>query len=93
MSHWGPGVRHYQLTDGYIAVSVDAGVTPETQTLIDETLTALGVPTLDSGIHKVVVEPTVILACDAQGVANDLTPLHTFPPGTSHEDAIAQLEE
>jgi hypothetical protein len=72
---------------------VDAGVTPETKSLIDETLTALGVPTLESGIHKVVVEPTVVLACDADGVATDLTPIHSFPPGTSHEDAIAQLEQ
>ena len=93
MSHWGPGVRHYQTGDGYAAVSVDAGVTLETKALIDETLTTLGVPTLESGIHRVVVEPTVVISCNADGVATDLTPLRTFPPGTSHEDAIAQLEE
>lgn len=93
MSHWGNNVRHYQLQNGFVAVSVDSGVNGETKALIDDTLTALGVPTLDSGVYKIVVEPTVIIGCNSVGVANDLTPLRTFPPGTSHEDAIAQLEQ
>lgn len=94
MSHWGNSVRHYELADGtHIAVSVDSGVNDRTEGYIDDTLAALGVPTLDSGIHKLVVEPTVIIACNADGLAEHLTPLRTFPPGTTHDDALAQLEQ
>lgn len=34
--------------------------------------------------------PTVIFACTEEGYAVDLTPLHRFPPGTTHEDALTQ---
>lgn len=89
MSTWAPGTQHY-VTDNavHLAVTVDAGLNDLTAAGIDELLAANGQPTLASGIHKVVVAPTVIVECNDEGIAVSLTPLHTFPPGTSHEDAL-----
>ncbi|WP_142282891.1 DUF7572 family protein [Mycobacterium aquaticum] len=89
MSPWGDGVVHYRTSDGRdLAVSVDAGVNALTTALINETLEAQGIPALDSGVHKVVVEPTVIIECGPNGEAITLDRWREYPPGTSHEDAL-----
>lgn len=94
MPTWAPDTRHYVTTDGrHVAVHVDAGLNDLTAALLDESLAASVLPTLPSGVHKIVVEPTTIFACAEDGTAIDLTPLATFPPGTSHEDAVSQLEQ
>ncbi|AJD82451.1 minor tail protein [Mycobacterium phage Sheen] len=93
MSHWADGTRHYSTDDGYLAVEaytpecchvVPQGAAP----MINELLAVLG-----EGRQAVkhVVRPTVVFACNEEGLATDLTPLHKFPPGTSHEDALEQL--
>ena len=85
MSPWGAGVEHYRLDDGsHVAVSVDVGPNERAQQFIAETLGVIG-----GTIHRYDIEPTVIIACDEAGVATSLDRLHTFPPGTSHEDALA----
>ena len=89
MTTWGAGVAHYRTSDGRnFAVSVDAGVNDLTTALINETLQAQGIPTLDSGAHKLVMEPTVIIECGPNGEAITLTRWREYPPGTSHTDAL-----
>jgi hypothetical protein len=94
MSRWADGTVHYHTDDGeYLAVEaympdcssvVPQGALP----MIDELIAVLG-----EGRQAVkhVVRPTVVFACNEEGIATDLTPLHKFPPGTSHEDALAEL--
>lgn len=94
MSHWADGTKHYRVGGQDYAVEattpganvVPVGVAP----MITELLQIIGegdAPLL------AVVRPTVVFACTPEGYAVDLTPLHTFPPGTSHEDALAQMED
>lgn len=91
MATWAPDTRHYVTDDGqHLAVHVADGLDAVTTELINESLEVSGIPTLESGIHTLVVEPTTIIECTEEGIAVNLTPLHTFPPGTSHEDALAQ---
>lgn len=91
MSGWAPGTVHYKVGTVYYAVessvdAVPAGAVP----MVDELLTVLGT---DLQRTKQRLRPTVVFACDENGVAADLTPLREFPPGTSHADALAQLDE
>jgi len=90
MSFWAPETRLYSISDGsYLAVTVDPGVpTPEVEEVLDEALAALDAPSIASGKNLIQISPTVILPCTDEGFAIDLTPLHTFEPGTSHEDAL-----
>lgn len=91
MAIWGPGARHYQTSDGrHLAVKVD-----DTGTLadsyadkVDQLLTAIGQPAVASGKHRIVPQPTAIIECNGDGSPIDLTPEHTFPAGTSHDDAL-----
>jgi hypothetical protein len=94
MPGWAPGTRHYVTAGGqHLAVQVDEGMTALSEAALDESLQALGFPALESGVHRIVIQPTTILPCTEDGQAITLDPLYTFPPGTSHEDALAQIEE
>lgn len=97
MSHWADGTRHYRIGDRDYAVEattehgnvIPVGFEP----LVDELLQIVG-----DGRSPVlaVVRPTVVFACTPEGsptVEHGLTPLRTFPAGTTHEQAVAQLEE
>lgn len=91
MSSWTPGTRHYATSGGqYLAVSVDPGITEPVTEIIEMALQQLDAPTIASGMHRFVVQPTVILPCSDTGRPVDLTPLHIAPPGTSYEDALQQ---
>ena len=35
--------------------------------------------------------PTAVIFCNAEGMVESLIPDHTFPPGTTAEDAISEL--
>lgn len=91
---FGPHVKMAKLANGdLVVIDADPGhVNQQTQAMVDELLTYINVDRSDV-TH--VMRPTVVLRCDADGlpVDGDMTPLRTFPPGTSHEDALAQLEE
>ncbi|ORA24887.1 hypothetical protein BST13_33460 [Mycobacterium aquaticum] len=93
MAIWGLGVVHYRTSDGLdLAVSVDAGMTEHAKAHLDETLSELGQPVITSGVHRILMEPTVIMACTPTGEpAGSLDRLHECAPGTSHEDALAQI--
>lgn len=92
MSHWGDGVRHYALDDGtFVAVSVDAGITDDVRPYLEETLAALGVPSLASGAHTIVARPTVIIECRPDGLTDSLDPVHVSTPGASHEEALLEF--
>ncbi|AHG23814.1 minor tail protein [Mycobacterium phage EagleEye] len=81
MSAWPPGTQHFSTSDGeYLAVISDPGM----QVLGGELIVAI------AG-HALVVPPTVIIACDKDGVATSMERLHTLMPGTSHEDALRQV--
>ena len=43
------------------------------------------------GAIKFVRRQTAVLYCNPDATVTDLIPDHTFPPGTTPEDAIAQL--
>lgn len=85
MSHWPPGTRHYSVGDGtYIAVDDDSeqycGAMADCIEKVPRELT--GKP-----MHYV-KRPTVIIACDGNGYTASLDRLHTFPPGTTCEQAL-----
>lgn len=92
MSFWAPETHHYQIdgSSSYLAVTVDPGMPSEAVVeVIDATLGELNAPSIASGKNLIQIAPTVILPCTVEGLAIDLTPLHTFDPGTSHADALA----
>lgn len=85
MSAWAPGTRHYALDDGtFVAVEAGGGLTPLAEAMIREALQG-GIVTTQ------LPRPTVVFACNEDGAATDLTPLHTFPAGTSHEEALTLI--
>ena len=100
---WAPGTNLYATDDGR-HLAVEAMPLPEGTTQVievgqdpmsDNILAQVG-DTFAS--IKVVLRPTVIFLCAEDGTPLDadendydpLTPLHTFDPGTSHEDAVRQ---
>lgn len=96
MSHWADGTRHYRRGSQDYAVeatlpganAVPVGVAP----MIEELLEIIGE---GKAPLQVVVRPTVIFACTREGFPTDehgLTPLAKFPPGTSHDDALAHYQ-
>ena len=40
---------------------------------------------------RIVRRETAVLYCNADGTVTDLTPDHTFPPGTTAEEAVAAM--
>jgi hypothetical protein len=84
-----PGARHYRVgADDYVAVMVDTeALTAMAEGMLDELHRIIGA---DIQSTMRVVRPTEILAVTADGLPIDMTPLHTFPPGTSHEDALTR---
>lgn len=92
LPQFAPTTNHYRLADGrYVLVTVPA----------DEMPVPEGVLPIVSGFKVTRIEPgptTVFLAdeearvLDADGdPANGMTPLHTFPVGTTHEQALQAL--
>lgn len=77
MSMWAPGTRHYQVDDG-TNLAVEASALPE--------------PPAGGQATKQLARPTVIFACTSSGESLDtedaLTPLHSFEPGTTYEQAL-----
>jgi hypothetical protein len=78
MSAWAHGTRHYQIDDG-THLAVESCLMYEAPVVGEQAVKQLG-------------RPTVIFACTETGESLDgddaLTPLHSFEPGTSHEDAL-----
>lgn len=78
---WAPGTRHYSASDGkHLAVEASEDAVVELYQV------------------KILPRPTVVFLCNADGQPVDadendhdpLTPLHVFPSGTTHEDALTQ---
>lgn len=83
MGNWSPGTRHYAISDGtYVAVEVDSGITPEMAAAVQQVAGA--------ALLNYAPRPTVIISVNSEGNATSLERLHTFPPGTTHEDALIQ---
>jgi len=83
MSAWPDGCKHYRLTDGsHVVIDVD---TPEERhdRHVDEI--TRGAP------YVYTPRPTVAIAVDANACATSLERLHEFAPGTTHDEAIAQM--
>lgn len=97
---WAPGTRHYSTSDGrWLAVEattdpggthvIERGQSPN----IDDLLAVMGE---SRAALKMVVRPTVVFLSDEHGDRVDadendhdpLTPLHVFPAGTTHEEAL-----
>lgn len=89
MVAWPPGTKHYQVEPGeYVAVDVDPGEIPEgAANIIEGLLVSLGSSLSET---KIVLRDTVIIPCNEEGIASSMDPIHRFPPGTSHEDALTQ---
>lgn len=101
---WAPGTRHYRCSDGrYLAVEATE-VPDQVETVVvsqgdspqgDDLLVMLGVT---RAALNLVVRPTVIFLSDEHGQPVDadendhdpLTPLHVFPAGTTHNEALTQ---
>lgn len=88
---WCPGTRIYRTSSGH-CYAVEAPNVPEGQAIpvgvspmIEELLVKIGA---GRAALKAVVRPTVIIPCNDDGSADDLAPTHTFPAGTTHEDAL-----
>ncbi len=84
LSAWPAGCKHYQLADGsHVVIDID---TPEERhdRHVDEI--ARGAPYLYTQ------RPTVVIAVDENACAVSLDRLYEFPPGTTHTDALEQIE-
>lgn len=94
MASWAPHTRHYLAVDGtHLAVessseSLDDIDIPAVGDAVDEVLKLVVGELLP--VHQV-VRPTVVFACTDEGLAVDLTPLQTFPPGITHEAALEAM--
>jgi len=89
MRRWPPNTRLYVDEAGqHYAVHADGGLSAGQQRAVDFALGDLGLPAVKSGMHTIVLCETTIVACDENGIAPELTPMCTCPPGTSHEDAL-----
>jgi hypothetical protein len=100
---WTCGTRHYKTSDGK-NLAVEATLNHGEVTIIergqspmaDDLAAILGT---SRAALKMVVRPTVVFLCSEDGEPVDadendhdpLTPLHVFPAGTTHEDALTQL--
>lgn len=85
-----PNTKHYRLASGdHIAVNADSIPPSAVQSVVSDVLTYVGA---DLQKTTMMLLPTVVWACTADGLPTEagMTPLHTFPPGTSHEDAVTQ---
>lgn len=80
---WAPGARHYKTSDGKHFI-IDAH-TDTAAEQVGELLTILGSSLRGT---KQIVRPTVVIECNPDGTPVDLTPEYTFPPGTTHEEAL-----
>lgn len=90
MTMWPPNTRHYVADDGqHYAVRADPSVPSTFQSAVDQTLADLGQPSVSSGEHTIIACPTTIVACNADGIPADLTPLYIYPAGTTCEQALA----
>jgi hypothetical protein len=83
------GAKIYQVGDEYVAVMVDAE-SPNVAAMLDETMRVLNI---DPHMVTRLPRPTEVLPVNALGEPLSMTPLRTFPPGTTHEDALTQLEQ
>lgn len=99
---WAPGTRHYKCSDGQhltVEATTDPGGTSVIERgqspMVDDLVAVLGT---SRAALKMVVRPTVVFLCSEHGEPIDadendhdpLTPLHVFPAGTTHEDALHQ---
>lgn len=86
MDTWAPTTFHYAISDGtYVAVEVDdSGPTEAMQAYVEQVNTLEVTPMPMTYTPR----PTVIIAATEDGRAVNLTRLHEFPPGTSHDDAL-----
>lgn len=91
MSMWADGTLHFVTSDGeHYAVESSTEAIPEgAQCMIDELLAVIGT---GRQALKLRLRPTVVFACNEDGTpAGTLTPVAEFPPGTTHEQALAQM--
>lgn len=84
--HCAPGARIYAIDDGaHVLVQVDSGPQGVVAELIGGVLKAMS-----AGNTQIVLQPTTIVPCNPDGTTESLTPTHSFPPGTTHEQALTQ---
>jgi hypothetical protein len=61
MATWAPDTRHYLTSDGqHLAIHVHDGLNAVTVGLINETLEATGLATLEEGVNTIIVTPTTV---------------------------------
>lgn len=86
-----PGTQHY-LLDGVQHVLIEASSTdpeiPAVEAAVDELIKVSSGEILP--VHRV-IRPTVVFECNDEGIALSLTPIHKFPPGTTHEAALGEM--
>lgn len=95
MSFWAPGTRHYRSVDGTnLAV----------ESMTDSVPGDIDIPAIDGAVDEIikittgdsmpvhqVLRPTVVFACTEDGFAVDMTPLQTYPPGTTYDAALTEM--
>lgn len=84
MSAWPAGCKHFRLADGtYVVIDVD---TPDERhdRHVDQIVRGAE--------YTYTPRPTVVIAVDENACATSLERLHEFAPGTTHDEAIAQIE-
>lgn len=98
---WAPGTRHYTCSGKHLAVEATvpdgSRMIPQgAEPMINDLLVVMGE---SRAALKIVARPTVVFLCTENGEPVDadendhdpLTPLHSFPAGTTHDAALAQL--
>jgi hypothetical protein len=94
MFQWADGTRHYRTSDG-LDFAIEATILAEDTPIVPtgaEPMVAELIEIIGAGRAplKRVVRPTVMFECTETGAAVSLTPVHTFPAGTTYEEALAQ---
>lgn len=89
MSAWAAGTRHYSGSTNNYAVEASDVTIPENATR--QIGGALALLNVDPNQTTMLARPTVVFECTPEGLAIDLTPVATFPPGTTHEEALAEM--
>ncbi|MCU8690156.1 hypothetical protein OE265_07540 [Mycobacteroides abscessus] len=84
MSAWPAGCKHFRLADGtYVVIDID---TPDERHDRHVDQITRGAE------YTYTPRPTVVIAVDENACATSLERLHEFAPGTTHDEAIAQIE-
>lgn len=93
VGRYAPTTNHYLLDDGrYVLITVPDDENMPLPPTIAPVISAVRVKEIETGPTVVYLSDETGNVLDADGEpANGMTPLATYPPGTSHDEALELL--